>query len=205
MKFVKFLIVLLVLLCAGCTTDADDDDFDAGKVCPVEGMNAYGMPNRGTFVDERDGRVYKYTTIGNRMWMAENLQKVIGSRSDLYSLIEANQSCPVGWHLPSDDEWNDLIDAVGGADSAGVRLKATEGWRPLNRGDDGNGLDVCGFSMIPLVDDNFEISGFEAKVWTSTPDHAGGYNFKEFTSNETTVFTASDVSPYTKFVRCIKD
>lgn len=32
------------------------------------------MPNRGTFVDERDGRVYKYTTIGNQVWMAENLK-----------------------------------------------------------------------------------------------------------------------------------
>ena len=35
----------------------------------MDGYNAYGMPNRGTFVDERDGQVYSYTTIGDQVWM----------------------------------------------------------------------------------------------------------------------------------------
>ncbi len=39
--------------------------FDAAKVCPESG--------RGTFVDERDGQVYKYTTIGNQVWMTQNM------------------------------------------------------------------------------------------------------------------------------------
>jgi hypothetical protein len=50
------------------------DTFDAAVVCPADGMNAYGEPNRGTFTDARDGQVYKYTTIGNQVWMSENLK-----------------------------------------------------------------------------------------------------------------------------------
>ena len=74
MKKSLLLIVPFVLLFLNaCATDADEG-FDASSVCPAEGTNAYGMPNRGTFVDERDGRVYKYTTIGDQVWMAENLK-----------------------------------------------------------------------------------------------------------------------------------
>lgn len=68
MKKILFICLSLFFVLVSCTTDADDenDNFDAAKVCPASG--------RGTFTDERDGQVYKYTTIGNRVWMAENLK-----------------------------------------------------------------------------------------------------------------------------------
>ena len=65
--------VLLVGFFSACTEDKSSapeepvDTFDAAVVCPADGMNAYGEPNRGTFTDVRDGQVYKYTTIGNQV------------------------------------------------------------------------------------------------------------------------------------------
>ena len=66
--FYKTLLVAVAAIVSSCTTDAEDesDSFDAAKVCPESG--------RGTFTDDRDGQVYKYTTIGNQVWMAENLK-----------------------------------------------------------------------------------------------------------------------------------
>ena len=68
------LLLLFTLLFTSCLFDDEEEEWSASKVCPEAGTNRYGMPNRGTFTDERDGRVYKYTTIGDQVWMAENLK-----------------------------------------------------------------------------------------------------------------------------------
>ena len=74
----KGFLAFSLLLLAGCIFDDDESEdvvpWNAEAVCPAEGNNIYGMPNRGTFTDERDGQVYKYTTIGDQVWMAENLR-----------------------------------------------------------------------------------------------------------------------------------
>jgi uncharacterized protein (TIGR02145 family) len=67
--------------------------------------------------------------------------------------------CPSGYHIPSDADWETLITAVGGSNTAGIKLKAT-GWLWVNCGipysDSGDGKysyewceDTYGFSALP--------------------------------------------------------
>jgi len=55
--------------------------------------------------------------------------------------------CPAGWHLPSNEEWQELVDFAGGNGTAG-KLKATDGW-DNNGKKSGNGTDDYGFSALP--------------------------------------------------------
>ncbi len=47
-----------------------------------------------------------------------------------YTWKEANHVCPTGWKLPSMDDWNELIEMVGGKEVAGAKLTShSDKWR----------------------------------------------------------------------------
>jgi uncharacterized protein (TIGR02145 family) len=113
---------------------------------------------RGTFTDTRDGKTYRTIKIGNQVWMAENLaydtpdSKFYDNDSAngqkygrLYDWETAKKACPSGWHLPSNVEWQKLVNFAGGDNPAGKKLRAIIEWRPGNY----DGTDEFGFSALP--------------------------------------------------------
>jgi len=81
---------------------------------------------QSSLIDSRDNKQYKTTTIGNKTWMAENLNyNANGSKcyknnsqnctkyGRLYDWNTAKNVCPNYWHLPSRSEWDALIKATG--------------------------------------------------------------------------------------------
>jgi len=84
------------------------------------------------FIDERDGQVYSYAEFGNQIWMTENLRYLPSDGSAyfftdygvMYTFIAAINSCPQGWHLPTEDEWLELIAYLG--EDPGQTLKEGE-------------------------------------------------------------------------------
>jgi uncharacterized protein (TIGR02145 family) len=61
---------------------------------------------------------------------------------------QAKEAVPSGWHLPSDAEWQELVNFAGGDKIAGKKLKATSGWDSFD-GQSGNGTDEYGFAALP--------------------------------------------------------
>ena len=81
----------------------------------------------GKLFDYRDGQRYKVVKIGNKIWMAKNLNLYTpdswwydddskkGKRyGRLYTYNDAMVACPPGWHIPNDEEWKALLNHFGG-------------------------------------------------------------------------------------------
>lgn len=54
--------------------------------------------------------------------------------SALYNwyVVETGNICPQGWRVPTDADWADLADFLGGSDVAGGKLKSTQLWDAPN-------------------------------------------------------------------------
>ncbi len=131
------------------------------------------------FTDKRDGKTYRTVAIGEQTWMAENLNYETENSycydnnvnnctqyGRLYEWEVANVACPDGWHLPSQDDWEDLIITVGNRDIAALELKSKFGWN-----DSIAGLDKYGFSALPAgykYGENFGKGGLNTEWWSTT-------------------------------------
>ncbi|SHL38589.1 fibrobacter succinogenes major paralogous domain-containing protein [Fibrobacter sp. UWEL] len=120
------------------------------------------------------------------------------------SKIQVRGVCPQGWHLPFDAEWEELFTAVGGMDSAGVKLKSTSGWL-----DDGDGLDSYGFGVLPAglryLDGLFNYAGDYAYFWSSTEFNSYYACRWSFLYDYENVRRYDNGKSYGYSVRCLKD
>ncbi len=224
------LSIFLASIFTACVSDDDEEEkWNAAEVCPEN--------KRGTFTDERDGQVYKYTTIGNQVWMAENLKydaeySVCNTEEEnkdrnsiiknfceengrFYSLMEdglyANNMdtlllssvCPKKWHIPTLEEWTEMINNVGGFNvpEGADRLKAYGRWKYKNEGIN----DACGFSALPsgaYANDGYGLFYYDhdAVYWTSSKRNDGSYY---------AIRIQSDVAEFSNLpkmsIRCLKD
>jgi len=184
-----------------------------------------------TFTDSRDGKTYKKVTIETQTWMAENLNydatgsvcyrnssdscakygrlyewsTAMGNKpSSSASPSRVQGVCPVGWHLPSDAEWTALTDAVGGASTAGTKLKSTSGWN-----NNGNGTDQYGFSALPggygSSDGYFSYAGYGGYWWSATEDDANLAWSRRMYYDSENVSRVNNGKTYLFSVRCAQD
>jgi uncharacterized protein (TIGR02145 family) len=202
---------------------------------------------KGSFADTRDKKTYKTVKIGKQTWMAENLNFKMDKSAcyenkdanckkygQLYDWETANKACPSGWHLPADEEWSTLMNAVSKpSDEYGEQLverlfapKGESGFAALNGGygglryftnDDGESHLKSGFYSI----------GNMGVFWSATVGtvnrsyldadsenfsiEEGGFSLIGFVYVNSTYKMYSDPdnnisdTPYLFSVRCVKD
>ncbi|MDR0308068.1 MAG: hypothetical protein LBI42_14695 [Chitinispirillales bacterium] len=178
----------------------------------VSSNGSDGGVSGNTMTDPRDGRKYRVVKIGDKVWMAENLNYDTGNKwcyenkesncekyGSLYSWSTAMLACPKGWHLPTRQEWNDLVKDAGG-NLAGVQLKAKRpGW---------DGMDIHGFSALPgayrNTDGTFHYVGGRGYWWSASEGGSGAY-YRHMDSGSENVGEYTDSKGYGFSLRCAQD
>ena len=129
-----------------------------------------------------------------------------GIYGKLYNWFAVNDNrglCPVGWHVPSDIDWTDLNNYLGGNSIAGYKMKSLNGWES-----GGNGDNSSGFIALPgglrFKEGFFYNIGSYGIWWSSTKD--GDSARYRFISNESNYLNSDKVDRENGLsVRCVKD
>ncbi len=187
------------------------------------------MDGDGEIVRDIDGHVYHTVVIGSQTWMVENLQTtrfrngdpiaeswyygddifkgdLYGKLYSWYAAMDIRGLAPEGWHVPTETEWRQLIDYLGGEASAGGKLKATTLWQSPNTG----ATNASGFTAFPgglrRSDKVFDTFGTNGYFWTASEStdygpyscalaHDDQYAFCFYTQDKLLALS----------VRCVKD
>ncbi|MFC2097890.1 FISUMP domain-containing protein [Bacteroidota bacterium] len=191
----------------------------------------------GTFIDTRDNKEYNWVKIGSQTWMAENLNFETRSGSwcynnnanncIIYGLLYKGETaladnngngidiCPIGWHLPTDEEWKTLEENLGmpitianevswrNFADVGKKLKTELGW------DFNNGNNLSKFEALPggymTVGNAFTDAGKKAYFWTASEYNYHQLWYRRLAFDMVGVYRYWMDKERSFSVRCVKD
>ena len=146
--------------------------------------------------------------IGKQEWMTLNVDSAVNGSyyfdndtlraqnfGRLYDWQTAITICPSGFHLPTDEEWTELTDTLGGIDVAGRKLliSGSSGFNAPLSGNYNKTLDILSFV------------GKNAYFWTATSFNANVAWFRQISKDQTNINRSTVDKSYFFSVRCIKD
>lgn len=130
-----------------------------------------------------------------------------GKLYNWYAVNDGRYLAPEGWHVPSAEEWQTLIDYYGGREVAGGKMKetGTVHWKEPNTG----ATNKDGYSALPGghrdSNANFFNIGHYATFWTSTECNKFNARKRHLSRGDEKVYNdcLSKVMGFS--VRCVKD
>ena len=135
-----------------------------------------------------------------------NFESNYGKQYNWYAVADPQGLCPIGWHIPSNNEWTILSDFLGGLNVAGGKMKATgtQFWSFPS-----NGNNSSGFTGLPggfrNVDGTFGILGYNGFWWSATDENEQKAFSRSIVYTDNVLSVNSSLKNQGFSVRCIKD
>jgi uncharacterized protein (TIGR02145 family) len=118
--------------------------------------------------------------------------------------VSTGKLCPVGWHVPSSEEWQTLTNYCG-KNAAGGQLKETDNWMSPNTG----ATNETGFAALPGGSrgnlGSFMDIGIRGHWWSSTENDNSDVWNRTMSYSDSNVTGSSDHKKSGLSVRCLKD
>ena len=121
--------------------------------------------------------------------------------------VNTGKLCPTGWHVPSDAEWTELTDYLGGTSVAGGKLKetGTTHWASPNAG----ATNETGFTALPgglrYNNGSFYNIGNHGYWWSAAENYAVSAWYRYMYYNNSGVSRGNDNKELGFSVRCVRD
>ena len=160
---IALMLLFIVVFVSGCRKAEDPEiplkvtDVD-GNVYDVVIIGKQGWMKENLKVTHySDGAVIpnvtgttEWASLTSGAWSEYNNSASTGTTyGKLYNgfAVETGKLCPAGWRVPTDDDWTELMDFLGGQSIAGGQLKqaGTSLWKTPNEG----ATNSSGFTALP--------------------------------------------------------
>jgi len=223
MAIVVLATCLLMLTC--CKKDKDNNPTSSETIKDIDG-NVYHTVTIGKQVwmkenlkvtHYRNGKEitnvvndlqWQYLTTGAYVWFDYDITNK-NTYAALYNWDAVNDSsnlAPIGWHVPSDEEWSILADALGGNSMAGKLLETgIKHWASPNN----VATNSSGFTALPCgsygTGTGFNGLGTYTYFWSSTMDTPWRSWMRALHSDDPTIHQYTKPSTDCCSVRCVKN
>jgi uncharacterized protein (TIGR02145 family) len=121
-----------------------------------------------------------------------------------YAVTNARGLCPVGFHVPTDNEWTVLENALGGSSVAGTALKSSASDSPPWDGSNSSGFSALPGGFRDFSSSYFSYLGSGGYWWSSSPNVWNAWN-RNLYSGYSYVARDYDSVRYGFSVRCVRD
>lgn len=182
--------------CPGMTTVTDIDGniyntVQIGNQCWMkENLKTTTYRNGTSIPNVTDSTAWQNMTTGAYVWYDNDIswKDKYGALYNWFTTVDSNGHCPIGWHVPTSNEWYILFGYIGGTNTPhGNELKScrqvnsslggscnTNGHPRWDQDVDDYGTDDYGFSCLPggvrYTSGPFLLRGSHGYWWTSTLD-----------------------------------
>ncbi len=137
--------------------------------------------------------------------------EVYGKLYNWYAVNEKKGICPKGWHVPTDKEWNIMINKFDGIHKAGGKLKSTATTPDIHPrwiNPNANATNESDFSAVPggirTHAGEFKYLGSFGAYWTSCETYGENAWKYGMSYNDTKIYRHRRDKNYGYSVRCVR-
>ena len=180
----------------------------------AEDLKVTSYSNNVTIYNLENATDWANTSSGAYVWNNNNIdwKEAYGALYNWYAVIYHAGLCPAGWRVPTEVDWNELINYLGGTSVASRKLKSTRThpdphprWDSPNTG----ATNESGFSALPggqrRANGHFDSPGYFSNWWTSTESSTTSARSRQISSWDDYIYNNNDNKNTGNAVRCIKD